>query len=557
MNKLLKSLTCILLLDLHVTFSHALQPGDKVTTEDISGSEAVKGKLPAAWEEGKVYIIECWATWCTPCVAAIPHLDGYHDKYHEKGLRVLGMSVWEDDFDKVKSFVEKKGEGMSYPVAFVGNGGGFEQRWLKAANVKGIPYAFVVKDGVLLFGTYPWNLNDGVVETILSGSEGIEKVSRELAEKQAKADASRAALDRFHKASLESDTGAMETALEEIRKQPEHAKQLPSIEFRLAVAKKQWNQIAEILRKSKEEKTEESGKSEKYGYLLADAAAEAAEKDSGASVEFREMLASEIGTIGTGGEKNIILARLYWSLGRKNEAKRHATEALDDHERMADAGRFTPVKTMRKFVASLNEDVMMTQAEFMRQMHAEVAVEREAINQKAEKARQERAMGRGAKQAVEEHKTETAVPGEAKSSDAATFLKNSSFDKQLEPWKCKGGKIVTDSEDAKNSVMETSIDDGVFGLEQDFQWPSGKDTLKLTFRVKASTASAEMPIQWRLRIYDAKGVSGIVAAGKIEETDKWLTFTKTIQKPELQAASIYLESNRGQGTIWIDDFRFE
>jgi thiol-disulfide isomerase/thioredoxin len=38
----------------------------------------------------KVVIIDCWATWCGPCKAAVPHTNEMAKKYADKGVLVLG-----------------------------------------------------------------------------------------------------------------------------------------------------------------------------------------------------------------------------------------------------------------------------------------------------------------------------------------------------------------------------------------------------------------------------------------------------------------------------------
>ena len=47
----------------------------------IKVGEWVKGDSVAGFEPGKVYVMEFWATWCPPCVAAIPHISELQAKY--------------------------------------------------------------------------------------------------------------------------------------------------------------------------------------------------------------------------------------------------------------------------------------------------------------------------------------------------------------------------------------------------------------------------------------------------------------------------------------------
>ena len=42
---------------------------------------------------GKVLMIEFWATWCVPCVKEIPNIVDAYEKYHPKGLEILGVSL--------------------------------------------------------------------------------------------------------------------------------------------------------------------------------------------------------------------------------------------------------------------------------------------------------------------------------------------------------------------------------------------------------------------------------------------------------------------------------
>ena len=46
----------------------------------------------AQWR-GKVVIVDFWATWCVPCIQAIPKLKTLYARYHDQGLEIVNISV--------------------------------------------------------------------------------------------------------------------------------------------------------------------------------------------------------------------------------------------------------------------------------------------------------------------------------------------------------------------------------------------------------------------------------------------------------------------------------
>ena len=93
--------------------------------------------------EGKPYVVEFWATWCGPCKVAIPHMNELYKKHKDDGLKIIGVSDEKDAVGKVKDFVRRQGDRMSYSVAI---DGGVKSDWFTAAGQKGIPCAFIVDD---------------------------------------------------------------------------------------------------------------------------------------------------------------------------------------------------------------------------------------------------------------------------------------------------------------------------------------------------------------------------------------------------------------------------
>jgi thiol-disulfide isomerase/thioredoxin len=50
--------------------------------------------------KAKLVIVDAWATWCVPCMKNFPHLVEMHEKYADKGLVAVSLSL--DEADKPK-----------------------------------------------------------------------------------------------------------------------------------------------------------------------------------------------------------------------------------------------------------------------------------------------------------------------------------------------------------------------------------------------------------------------------------------------------------------------
>ncbi len=79
------------------------------TLQDMNGNTVSLSNF-----KGKVVIIDFWATWCSPCRAAIPGLERLYKAYNAKGLVVLGISVDQGGWESVKEF--GTGLGVTYPI---------------------------------------------------------------------------------------------------------------------------------------------------------------------------------------------------------------------------------------------------------------------------------------------------------------------------------------------------------------------------------------------------------------------------------------------------------
>jgi thiol-disulfide isomerase/thioredoxin len=70
--------------------------------------------------QGKVLILDFWATYCPPCRDEVPHLIDLQRRYGAQGLHIVGLNVGGDeDRPKVPSFIEEFGiqYALGYPDA--------------------------------------------------------------------------------------------------------------------------------------------------------------------------------------------------------------------------------------------------------------------------------------------------------------------------------------------------------------------------------------------------------------------------------------------------------
>ena len=63
--------------------------------------------------QGRVLVVNFWATWCEPCKMEIPWFAEFQTKYGPRGFQAIGVSV-DDTVEKLKPYVAKYK--MNYPV---------------------------------------------------------------------------------------------------------------------------------------------------------------------------------------------------------------------------------------------------------------------------------------------------------------------------------------------------------------------------------------------------------------------------------------------------------
>ena len=214
-----------------------------------------KFKPVTSFEAGKVYVVEFWATWCGPCVATIPHLDKLHEELKNSGVVFIGQNCMEKDTSKVKPFVDKMGEKMSYRVATDDTSsepnGYMAVNWMEAAEQRGIPTAFIVgKDGKIAWIGHPAGLEADLLKQVAAGTFDSSKAAAMQEQQEAAQAAMEKAGAKLSKAINSKDWDQATGILDDMEKEtPSLAPQLMGARMHIAVEKGDSGEVVKVMEK--------------------------------------------------------------------------------------------------------------------------------------------------------------------------------------------------------------------------------------------------------------------------------------------------------------------
>ena len=124
--------------------------------------------------DGKVYVLEFWATWCGPCLVGMPHLSELQEKHADDDVTIIGVS--NETLPKVIDFLflndRRDGKLNNDRTHYTLTTDPDQSVWndfFRAAGQRGIPNAFIIgKSGHIEWNGHPMNM-DEPLKAVVSG----------------------------------------------------------------------------------------------------------------------------------------------------------------------------------------------------------------------------------------------------------------------------------------------------------------------------------------------------------------------------------------------------
>lgn len=127
-------------------------PGFKLknTENQLYSLDELKGE--------KYTIIDFWATWCKPCLKAMPELNNIYNDYSAEGISLIGISVDSPrNRAKVKPFINSMG--IAYPVLLDIN-----SEVMHELNITAVPSLLIIdKDNKTVFFHEGYKPGDDII----------------------------------------------------------------------------------------------------------------------------------------------------------------------------------------------------------------------------------------------------------------------------------------------------------------------------------------------------------------------------------------------------------
>jgi len=138
------------------TALHLTLPKQRIKAPEFSLSLLDNKKLALGELNGKIILLNFWATYCGSCREEMPALQALWEKYTQQGLVVIAISIEKNNIQVVKEYIDNKN--ISFPIAVDIN------KMHKLYEVEVLPTSYIIgRDGKFIakvVGSREWSSNE-------------------------------------------------------------------------------------------------------------------------------------------------------------------------------------------------------------------------------------------------------------------------------------------------------------------------------------------------------------------------------------------------------------
>jgi thiol-disulfide isomerase/thioredoxin len=98
-------------------------------------------RIRSADLRGKVVLIDCWSTTCSPCMEKMPKLKALYEKHQKDGFEIIGVNL---DMDPEMAKKACQSHGLTWPQVFVPSDEKTREVWYGAAELRSIPRLLLI-----------------------------------------------------------------------------------------------------------------------------------------------------------------------------------------------------------------------------------------------------------------------------------------------------------------------------------------------------------------------------------------------------------------------------
>jgi thiol-disulfide isomerase/thioredoxin len=124
----------------------------------------VSGNIHSISEwQGKIRVINFWATWCPPCLKEIPEFMALQEQYADKGLQFIGIAI--DDQDSVQEYLVSTQ--INYPI-LIGGVTGIALAQQLGNRFDAVPFTLVVNQQGQIIHRQPGEFSREQIMAVIS-----------------------------------------------------------------------------------------------------------------------------------------------------------------------------------------------------------------------------------------------------------------------------------------------------------------------------------------------------------------------------------------------------